>query len=70
MDEQLKNGLLTLTIEANQIGYLLLSPNLEIKSGNHHVQNWLDQPLVTLIGREVSAALPELLGMEQLLEDL
>ncbi len=70
MDEQLKDGLLTLTIEANQIGYLLLSPNLEIKSGNHHVQNWLDQPLVTLIGREVSAALPELLGMEQLLEDL
>lgn len=70
MDEQLKDGLLTLTIEANQIGYLLLSPSLEIKSGNRHVQHWLDQPLETLIGREASSALPELLGMEQLLETL
>ena len=70
MDEQLRDVLLTLTIEAYQIGYLLLSPDLVVKSGNRHVQHWLDQPLTSLIGYEVSVAFPELLGMESWLKTL
>lgn len=70
MDEQLKNGLLTLTVEVYQIGYLLLSPDLFIKSGNRHVERWLDQPLDSVVGCDVFAGFPELLGLDQLLGDL
>lgn len=70
MDEQLKNGLLTLTVEVYQIGYLLLSPDLVIMSGNRHVQRWLSEPLASLVGCHVSMAFPELLGMEPALTTL
>lgn len=65
MDEQLKDKLLTLTIETYRIGYLLLSPELLIKSGNSHIQRWLDRPLVSLTGCAMSVGFPELLAMEQ-----
>ncbi len=70
MDEQLKDGLLTLAMETYRIGYLLLSPELLIKSGNYHMQCWLDQPLASLVGCPVSMGFPELLGMEQWLGTL
>ena len=70
MDEQLKNGLLTVTIEVYQIGYLLLSPELKITSGNRHIQRWLEEPLESLVGCDISAAFPELFGLGGLLINL
>lgn len=70
MNEQLKNGLLTLTIDVYQIGYLLLSPSLKITSGNLNIQRWLEDPLDSLVGCEASAAFPELLGLEPMLMTL
>jgi len=50
MNEQLKNGLLTLAIEVYQVGYLLLAPDLHILAGNAQVTRWLEEPLVDLLG--------------------
>lgn len=70
MDEQLKNGLLSIATDAYSIGYLLLSGGLEIRTGNHHVAKWLERPLVTYIGEEVTEAFAELVGSSGLIRSL
>lgn len=68
MDEQLRDGLLTYVIQAYEIGFLLLGPDLTIEQNNHHVRRWLDcsaeEPLP---GRHITDVLPELVGVEALL---
>ncbi|MCA9865406.1 MAG: hypothetical protein KC410_02815 [Anaerolineales bacterium] len=70
MNEQLKNGLLTLAIEVYQVGYLLLAPDLHILAGNAQVTRWLEEPLVDLLGRHVTDAIQELVGSADLLLQL
>ncbi len=70
MEELLKNGLVTLTTEVYHIGFLLLSARLEILMGNSQVARWLDRPLNDYLGKEVTEAIPELVGSEALLIDL
>ena len=70
MNEQLKNGLLSLAIEVYQVGYLLLSPDLHILVGNAQVGRWLEEPLVDLVGHHVTDAIQELVGSADLLQQL
>jgi adenylate cyclase len=70
MDEQLKNGLLAQAFHIYEIGYLLLSPDLIALKGNQNVSRWLECPLDELIGREVTEGLPELIGVEDVLQNL
>lgn len=70
MDEQLKNGLLTLAIEVYQIGYLLLADGLRVQAGNKQVARWLERPLSTLIHCEVTEAFGELVGSVELIEQM
>lgn len=70
MDEQLRNGLLSLAIDIYNIGYLLINPDHIIVKGNKQIARWLDQPLDDYLGAEVSAAIPELVGSEELLRSL
>jgi adenylate cyclase len=70
MDEQLKNGLLTLAIEVYQIGYLLLTNELRVQAGNKQVSRWLERPLSNLINCEVTEAFGELIGSVEAFEQL
>lgn len=70
MNEQLKNGLLTLAIEVYQVGYLLLTPDLRILTGNVQVGRWLEEPLAALVGHHVTEAFQELVGSAALLQQL
>lgn len=70
MEEQLKNGLLTIAIHTYELGYLLLTPDLTIQTGNEHVRRWLDQPHEHFAGCAVTDALPELIGSEEALKAL
>jgi adenylate cyclase len=70
MDEQLKNGLLAQAFHIYEIGYLLLGPDLTALKGNQNISRWLERPLDELIGREVTEALPELIGVEDVLKNL
>lgn len=67
MEEQLKNGLLTLATEIYYIGYLRLGPELQIRSGNRQVTRWLEHLLADCLGMVVTEAIPELIGSEALL---
>ncbi len=70
MNEQLKNGLLALAIEVYQVGYLLLSADLHILTGNAQVARWLEEPLADLMGHHVTEAIQELVGSTALLHQL
>lgn len=70
MDEQLRNGLLSHAIQAYEIGYLLLDPNLFIDTGNHYVNRWLETPVEGLVGQNITEAFPELVGSEEILTKL
>lgn len=70
MDEQLKNGLLSLAIDLYQIGYILLDSNLHIQKGNKQISRWLDQQFESYVGCVVTDAIPELVGSEGLLKNL
>ncbi len=70
MDEQLKNGLLKQAIQIYEIGYFLLTPDLIIAQANRNIHRWLAQPLEDPIGREVTEAFPELVGVENILRNL
>lgn len=70
MEEQLKNGLLSIAIRTYELGYLLLTPDLVIQSGNDHVRRWLARSLEDLAGCLVTDALPELVGSEEVVANL
>lgn len=70
MDEQLKNGLLSIATDSYSIGYLLLSSELEIRTGNSQITKWLERPLDTYIGQEVTEAFAELVGSTDLITSL
>lgn len=65
MEEQLRNGLLSLTVQTYKIGYLLLEPDLTIRDGSPYVDRWLGRPHIEYVGREVTEAIPELIGSEE-----
>lgn len=67
MEEQLRNGLLSLTVQTYQIGYLLLEPDLTIADGNDYVDPWLNDSYRDSVGQMVSEAIPELIGSEEAL---
>ena len=70
MNELLRRNLLSHAIESYQIGYLLLDSDLTIKDGNQHVRQWLTGTLPELIGKLVTEAFPELIGVEDILTGL
>lgn len=70
MEEQLKDGLLTIALGTYQLGYLLLTPDLVIQSGNEQAGRWLDWPLDHFTGCLVTDAFPELIGSEEALKGL
>ena len=67
MDEQLRNGLLSLTVQTYEIGYLLLEHDLTIRDGHPHVDRWLGHSYRVYMGRNVTEAIPELIGSEEAL---
>lgn len=67
MEEQLRNGLLSLTVQTYEIGYLLLGNDLTIRDGNYYVDRWLGHSYRDHIGREVTEAIPELIGCEEVM---
>jgi adenylate cyclase len=67
MEEQLRNGLLSLTVQTYEIGYLLLEPDLTISDGNLYVERWLGGSYREFMGRSVTEAIPELIGSEETL---
>lgn len=70
MDEHLRNGLLSIATGSYSIGYLHLSPKLEILSGNNLIDRWLEKPLSAYIGESAMDAFPELVGSEDAIQAL
>lgn len=70
MDEQLRDGLLSIANQIFQIGYLILSPDLIIRGGNDQIGHWLESPLNAYVGLPITEAFPELVGSESCLYDL
>jgi adenylate cyclase len=64
-DEQLRNSLLSHAVRAYQMGYVLLAADLTIIGANVEVSPWLACSPGQVLGRPVTEAFPELVGMEE-----
>lgn len=64
MDDQLRNSLLAYAMQAYDIGYALLGPDLQIHLANYQVRRWLLIPPDELADRPITDAIPELVGSE------
>lgn len=70
MDDQLRNTLLAHAMQAYDIGYILLGPQLEVQSANHQVRRWLEVPADEIVGQPIADGIPELIGSENVIMNL